>query len=79
MDTASVPQMVHPAQLHPGDHIAVADPGHGSFEAVVVEVYQSPHTPSDVYWEAADRHCTGCLHCSPADQIGRLFESRLTS
>jgi hypothetical protein len=71
-------QMVHPSQLHPGDHIAVADPGHGSLEAVVVEVYQSPLTPSDVYWEAADHHCAGCLHCSRNDLVNRLTENRVT-
>jgi hypothetical protein len=71
--------MVSAWALHAGDRIAVAEPGDGTFAAVITEIRDTPvpfGAEHELDWEAADHHCSGCLHYSPADLVNRLWANR---
>ena len=64
--------------LHAGDHISVPDPGHGSIEAVVKTIRDTPDPVAgggdhELDWESLDHLHSGHLHYSPADLVNRLW------
>jgi hypothetical protein len=69
-------EMVGAWALHAGDRIAVAEPGDGTIAAIVTEIRHQPGFGDELDWEAADHHCSGCLHYSPADLVNRLWANR---
>lgn len=75
VNTPGAGEIVGAWALHAGDHIAVPDPGHGSFEAVVKTIRDG----HELDWESVDHRASGHLSYSPLDLVNRLSANRSVS